>query len=376
MSRPDKDTYDVVIAGGGLAGCTAAIVLARQGLRVLVLEKGRMPRDKLCGEFLSTEVSDLCARLDLLERLTHAGAREIRRLRVTAASGPVFETSLPGAAMGVSRATLDAAFFNRAFEQGAQMREECTVRSIEGSMENGYTVCYHGGRVRGRMVLGAYGRRDMLDRRLQRAFLQNASPYVAFKAHFLGLDLKDCVELHAFPGGYCGLLTEDHGVVNACWISHERTLKAAGGSPEAMIETSFRANRHLARRFSGLRRVSEFHAASQLLFRKKALFDGGVCMIGDAAGMIAPLCGDGMAMAIESGELAAQSVIPYLDGGISASDFRAAYEGAWESRFAMRMRVGRLLHAGFVRPGAARVGLRAAGLFPYAARVLIGATRG
>lgn len=376
MSPAVRNTYDVVIAGGGLAGCSAAIRLAQVGRSVLVLEKDRMPRDKLCGEFLSTEVSDLCRRLGLRDCLKRGRGRDIRRLLATSPKGPVFEAPLPGSALGLSRYTLDAAFFDRAHESGAEMRAETAVHSIEGTMADGFIVSFEDGSAEAPVVLGAYGRRDTLDRRLNRAFLQDTSPYVAFKAHFVGLDLADRIELHSFPGGYCGLLMEDHGVVNACWISHQRTLKAAGGSPEGMIEAFLRRNAYLADRFDHLDRINDFHAASQLFFHRKSLFDGDVCMIGDAAGMIAPLCGDGMAMAIQSGTLAAECVERFLDGRTDASGFKSAYRREWRTRFAVRMRLGQLLHAAYVRPAVSRAGLKFARMLPSVAGAVIRATRG
>lgn len=373
-SRLDR-TYDVIVVGGGLAGCTAAAVLARQGAAVLVLEKDRFPRDKLCGEFLSTEVSELCDRLGILPVLVSSGARSIRRLQLTAPSGRTFETPLPGTAMGLSRRTLDAAFFEHAREQGAEVREHCAVRSIDGSLSDGFIVEHDRGTERARVVVGAYGRREMLDRRLQRSFLRETSPYVAFKAHFVGIDLGDCIELHGFPGGYCGLLMEEHGMVNVCWITHRNALSRSGGSPESMMDGAFGSNPVLRRRLAGLERTSEFHAAAQLFFRKKGLFDGDLCMVGDAAGMIAPLCGDGMGMAIASGEWAAHAIVPFLAGRIDASEFRGSYERGWSDRFSRRMQIGRMLHRALVRRGPSELAVRLARLFPSAALSIIRATR-
>lgn len=367
---------DVIIVGGGLAGSSAAIRLAGLGHAVCLLEKDRMPRDKLCGEFLSTEVAGMCNDLGILETLVSSGARKIRRLRMTSTRSHLFETALPGTAFGISRRTLDHMLFERAAEVGAHTIEGFTVRSIRGNFEEGFRVAGDEWEVVGRVVLGAYGRGSALDRHLNRPVLGDRSPYVAFKAHFVGNELDDTIELHAFPGGYCGLLSEDHGEVNVCWITHRNVLKHSGGTPESMMEGVMRKNPTLARRFSSLERVGDFHASSQLVFRSQPLFADDVCMIGDAGGMIAPLCGDGMAMAMRSSELAAEVVDELLTGRCNATQLRETYVKAWRGRFRRRMRLGRWIHAGYVHPAVSELGIAAAMKLPDVARAVIRATRG
>ena len=372
MEQPD----DAIIVGGGLAGSTAAIHLSRMGYSVRLLEKDRMPRDKLCGEFLSTEVAAMCRSLGVFDRVMAAGAREIRRVRVTSCRGRTFETTLPGTALGISRKTLDGIYFERAIETGARAHQECPVRSIEGNLNEGFTVSSDDHIFRGKMILGAYGRQSILDRQLNRPVLGDRSPYVAFKAHYVGIDMADAIELHAFPGGYCGLLSEDHDEINVCWISHRDVLKEAGGSPENMIAGIMTNNPALADRLSAIERVGDFLASSQLTFRARPMFAGDVCLIGDAAGMIAPWCGDGMAMAIRSSAMAATMIDRMLTEQGDPSVIRADYMRAWRRQFRKRMRLGRVMHAGFVRAAVSDVGVMAAQLMPGVARAMIRATRG
>jgi len=288
-------TYDVLIIGGGLAGCSAAIQLAERGKRVLLLEKQRYPAHKLCGEFLSVEVLAMFERLGVREAVWQAGAQPIDHTVITTTDGAVFESMLPGTALGLSRYTLDRLLFERARAAGAEAHDGVSVQTIEGTLDEGFGVTTSEGRFEARMVLGAYGKRSTLDRKLDRPFLKARSPFVAFKAHYAGVDLPGVIELHAFPGGYCGLSHVEQGQVNACWIAHGDALKAAGGTPEAMIDQSLGQNPALARRFEAMERVSDkFIAVSQITFVPKGAFAGDVCMIGDTAGMIAPMCGDGM----------------------------------------------------------------------------------
>jgi flavin-dependent dehydrogenase len=184
------------------------------------------------------------------------------------------------------------------------------------------------------------------------------------------------IELHAFAGGYCGVLSEENGAVNVCWISHEDALRNRGGTPDAMIRQLTSEKSELASRLSQLERRGDFHAASQLSFRPKDLFPRDVCMIGDAAGMIAPLCGDGMAMALTSGEFVAPLISDYLRSKIGLAAFKAVYARTWHSHFRTRMRVGRLVHAGYTRPAVAEAGVRLCAAVPDLAGLIVNATRG
>ena len=370
-------TYDAMIIGGGLAGCSAAIQLAERGKRVLLLEKQRYPAHKLCGEFLSVEVLAMFERLGVHEAIWQAGAQPIDNTVITTTDGAVFESALPGTALGLSRYTLDQLLFERARTAGAEAHDGVNVQDVAGTLKEGFAVTTSEGTFEARMVLGAYGKRSTLDRKLNRLFLKARSPFVAFKAHYAGVDLPGVIELHAFPGGYCGLSHVEQGQVNACWIAHGEALKEAGGTPEAMIAHSLGKNPALAGRFAAMERVSDrFIAVSQITFIPKGAFAGDICMIGDTAGMIAPMCGDGMAMALRTAELVTPLATAFLEGGLDAGAFRTAHERAWHREFGLRMRLGRWMHHAYCRPAVARLSVGAVRRMPGVGRWLIRKTRG
>ena len=370
-----SNAYDVIVIGGGPAGCGAAIHLARRGFRVLLLEKARLPVHKLCGEFLSVEVMALFERLGVAGAVRRAGPHPIGETLVTTADGAAFRSPLPGTGLGLSRRTLDRLLFTHAADAGADARDGVTALALTGSLPDGFTVKTTAGTFAARLVLGAWGKRGLLDRKLDRRFLAEKSPFVAFKAHFEGLEIPGVVELHAFRGGYCGLSHVEDGRVNVCWITHRDRLREAGGRPGDMIAHTFGENAALARRFESLRRVTDFCAVAQISFAAKGPMAGDVPMIGDTAGMIAPLCGDGMAMALRSAETAAAHAAAFLDGHAGAEAFRRGYAHAWREAFARRMRLGRWMHRGYVRPLAARLGVRALVGMPALGRWLIRHTR-
>ncbi|WP_103030531.1 NAD(P)/FAD-dependent oxidoreductase [Salinibacter altiplanensis] len=372
--------YDALVIGGGLAGCSTACQLAREGHDVLLAEQSTYPRQKLCGEFLSPEAQSSFRRLGMLGDIHAAGAERIDQACLTAPSGATTSHALPDAALGFSRYQLDQMLFQRACTAGVEGRSGTRVTDVRGSLQDGFVATVGGDTVAARLVLGAHGRRSRLDRSLERPFLSETTPYVAFKAHYAGpavADLENTIELHSAPGAYCGLSPVEENRINVCWIGHADALNDAGGTPEEMLNTALRQNPALDELLTGLTRVSDrFKAVSQVPLMPKSRFVDDVCMIGDAAGMIAPLCGDGMAMALRTADLVSPLGSDFLNGQCPAQAFRTNYEAAWTDAFGQRMRLGRWIHAAAFRPGAAWTLVQSCRLLPPLARWMIRNTRG
>ncbi len=361
--------YDVAIIGAGLAGCSAAIQLAQAGVRVLLLEQSRYPVHKLCGEFLSVEVTDTFDRLGILDAVQQAGSSKISQAYLTTQSGQSFRHPLPGTALGLSRYQLDLILFQRSLAVGADGRDGVVVKSVTGNLAVGFELVTSQGNFSARVVLGAHGKKSAFGSTLTRS---NRSPFVAFKAHYTGLSIPNLIELHAFDGGYCGLSAIESGQVNLCWIGHDRILQGDRDIPPALY-----TNPVLADRLSKMTRVpGSLNALSQISLEIKPKFVENVLQIGDTGGMITPLCGDGMAMAMRSTELAIPAILGFLSGDRSELELKRQYEAAWNREFWLRLRVGKLMHQAFIRPSWANIGVEICDRFPALGGWIIQATRG
>lgn len=371
MSR----TSDAIVVGAGPAGAATAALLARRGLDVLLLERGRFPRDKLCGEFVSPDAWAVLGGLGLAEDPALHGAPPLSRFRLTAPGAGELVAPLEALGRGLSRRRLDAVLARRATELGARLREGCRVAGIERE-RGGVAVRLAGesDRLRARAVVDATGRSGLA--RPAAFELGERRAFVGFKRHHEGPDLESldgAVEIHAFPGGYAGLNRVESGAVNLCVLVRSGRLRRAGGI-EPLLERAGRANAALGARLAVLSPAGEgWLTTAGMLFRRPGPGDGPAFEVGDAAGMIAPVCGDGLGMALRSAELVAATLPQALDGAPDAA--RAAYRSAWGGEFARRLRLGRAVQAALLRPVGAAALVMAGRLLPPAVRWLVRGTR-
>ena len=369
--------YDVLIVGGGLAGCSAAIHLARAGVSVLLLERGTYPAHKLCGEFLSVETTGAFERLGVLPAIQAAGAQPISRILMTTPSGASLRQDLPGTALGFSRYRLDEILFHQARSVGADAREGVSVLNVTGDLGQGFRVETTAGQFAARVVLGAYGKKAPLDAKLGREPDAWNAPFVGYKEHCMGFDLPGVVEVHLFPGGYCGLAQVEDGSINVCWIARRQVVTAAGGNRERATHETLSQNPALAARLAALTPVpGTLRAIGGVTLARKGVFQGGVAMIGDTAQMIAPFCGDGMGMALRTGEIIAPLASQFLSGNLTQEQFQNAYARQWREEFSLRLMLGKWLQSGALTPGVSETAMRAAAAFTPLTRWVIAQTRG
>jgi flavin-dependent dehydrogenase len=375
--------YDAIIIGGGPAGSSAAITLARHGISVLVLEEKRMPREKLCGEFVTPECFPTLKRLGVMDRMLAAGAQKITRLSLIVASGRSVEAPVSGMsdesawAMSLSRARFDQVLFERAREVGAACLEgvavkEClfengSPRGVRAmSLADGKTVEYESP-----LVIDASGRnsRLMLGRK-ERIAGRRGSRLYALKAHLRGVEgIAEQVELYFFPQGYGGLSLVEGGLVNLCFIANERTFRRASGDAAKIVEQTVMKNSLARERLRGADVVGKWHSVGPLMFGRRRLSQNGIIAIGDASGMIDPFTGTGIQMALRTGEIAAEAVIESLNsgGGKKESDDSAGSRGL--NGRANNVREGREAPAPAIStPGRTRPALIQAALGRYGAQ--------
>jgi menaquinone-9 beta-reductase len=369
-----ENHWDAIVIGGGPAGCAAAIHLANRGHSVLLLERKPGPTPKLCGEFLSMEASGYLERLGVLDRVTCAGAQPITALRLIAKSGAGVHGALPRTALGISRQSLDETLLNRARQLGTECRYGSCVDKIEGSLASGFRVRIGTSSEAARIVFGAYGKRSQLDKHLGRS--PHPSPFVAFKAHFRGAHEAHTIEVFGFDSGYIGFAPVEDGLVNACLIAHRRILDRAGGRADDLFKLAAGQNHALGDRLADLMRCGNLIGSSEISFRVKPKFENDVCMIGDTAGMIAPLCGDGMSMAMRAAEIAVSCASRFIADEVSVTKFKSSYIGAWNREFRLRMLIGRAAQAAAFSPAISNVMVCLMRSMPSVKEILIRLTRG
>jgi flavin-dependent dehydrogenase len=310
---------------------------------------------------------------------------------LTSPGGAAWETRLPASAWGLTRRALDAALAERARKAGVDLREGVTVSGIEGSLQDGFRVklaTREAGRgpVRARAVIAAHGKRASLDRVLDRRFLARPQPFLALKRHFHGPPLPGRIELHTFPGGYCGMSALEgaaggsEGAVNVCLLAHTSAWQRAGvkgpHAAEAFIEWIRTKNPRLEAWLSRATPLgSRWLSIAQVPFGPKRAVVGEVLMAGDAAGLVAPLAGDGIAMALRGGQLAAEHTRRFLRGERPPAAMTAQYALAWQQEFGGRVRVGRLAQALMLRPGMFGLALRLFNAAPSLGRYFVARTR-
>lgn len=352
-----RSPVDFSIVGAGLAGSALAALLAKQGRAVRLYERDTFPRDKLCGEFLSSASIGFLEQIGCLDAIVQLDPPKIERARFTAPSGRETRMRLPRAGWGVRRFVLDATLAAHAAACGAELTTGEEVRGVDP--DRGLFVKPRGASIEnarweqaGTIIL-AHGRRSRLDVSLERPFTKKRHRFVAFKRHHRACDasvqaeLRGLVEIHAVGDGYCGMSLVETGQINVCMLLGQGFVDRMSGTDFATITAALSAaNPELAARLARLEPDEDgVLSTAEIPFDEKARYDPrGLLYVGDAAGMIAPLAGDGQAMALESAAILSE-ILADLPGAPMREQLARA--GArWDRRFRRRftMRLGLARH--------------------------------
>jgi flavin-dependent dehydrogenase len=371
-----------------------AALACEGGLRTILVERARFPRDKVCGEFVSTEGCRVLARLGLLERLLAAGGVWMDSCRLTHPRGTALEVALPRLrssgheALGVSRRLLDTELLSLAASRGAEVLQpwRATRPIRDGRCVRGFHLREVGGErtaeVRAKLVVAADGRRSVLARLLHPELCdpQHSGPrsLFGFKAHFeTDPDRRrDRIELHLFDGGYAGLGPIESGGSNLGLLATVAALRAADGSPDLLLERSLRSNAFLHEALADAPRSTSWLSVGPLRFGMRRPTTAGALFVGDAAGTVDPFCGEGVANALCGAELAHPFVLEAIAQGCLEADAARRYDAAWRAAFLPVTRRVRRLGRVLERPWLAGPVLRLrAGVGRGFAPRLVAATR-
>ena len=333
---------EIVIIGGGLAGLVCAIHLRKLGLEVLVIEKHQYPQHKVCGEYVSNEVLPYLKWLDC-DPNTLLPTR-INYLSLSARNGEIVDCKLPLGGFGISRFALDNFLYTKAKLGGCEfLTDRVTNVSFEN---NGFVITTsNNGDISCSLAIGAYGKRSALDQKLQRRFMLNSSPWLAIKAHYKGEFDEDLVALHTFDGGYCGVSKVEKDLINICYLTEYKNFKTFRNINDFQ-ERVLQENPHLKRILENSTMIFEQPMTiAQISFDEKEPVHNHMLMIGDTAGLIHPLCGNGMAMAIHGAKLCAELCKQFASEAIDRKALERRYTKTWDRNFKGRLFMGRVLSA-------------------------------
>jgi flavin-dependent dehydrogenase len=358
-SPPMRQSWDAVIVGAGPAGSTLAMLLARWGWQVAIVDAAVFPRQKVCGEFLSPAIWPLLRLLDLDHEVRHE-ALALQSVRLTLAGGRMAEASLAGREdlqpAALSRYRLDHLLLEHARASGAHVELGYRVRRVlidegraVGLEASAVERASHTLEFRAPVIIAADGRRSIVVQQTGRTTACRGD-LVGFKRHFAaptsngGMSAAGdastddlALDMHCLQGGYAGLCTVEGGAINLCGVMPRKRLLAARGSIETALCTWAAAHPRIVNLIQGNSALDVWHTMPEVSQQAAFPTMDGVLYVGDACGTIEPLTGQGMTMAIAGAILAADFLSAHAGRPLNA-ELQTEYLTQWRNQFAASIR--------------------------------------
>jgi len=374
--------FDIAIIGGGPAGSSAGILLSKRGYSVSIIEKKSFPREVLCGEFISKEVVEFLKENFLYEEFLSLSPNLITSFRFSGEKGKELCSLLEFPAYGIKRSKLDNLFLSKARENGAEIFQPGEVKEIQKQTE-GYLVKIKSGSgeeftLYSKIIIAAYGRQNILDKYSGRNFYGkksklNGIKFHIEKTHFNSFNSEE-IKIFTGRGIYCGLNAVDDNTITLCFLEKWNKFQY---SPKDLLLQLSRENK----KFSALLKQNFFDSIDKLTvygtgniyFGTRDIVNEGIFYIGDAAGVIAPLVGDGIGMAVQSAGLVSNILIRNQLVQRKSGD---EYKIEWRNMFLRRISLARIIQKSVLNNSFRIPGINLVSLFPSALSTIIKYTRG
>ncbi len=394
--------FDIAVVGGGPAGAAAAAMLARGGLRVVLFEQKLFPRQKVCGEFVSTGARPVLKRLEILQAFDAMAGPPLRRMVAFPAAGHALECGLPADGGGnfpraLSRDRFDQLILTAARDSGVEVIQPAHVEGIQRAKDHGLSLTLHNAtQYHAKVIVVADGkpvgqqppiavpaaelRRDRDD-----SGRPPPSGFLGFKAHFSNCDLPDDVTVIAGAGGiYAGLLRTSDAI---------EPCDAPGGAPTKTYNVAFAAHQSLLERFRGADdllnyllaenrglwrimrrgiRKGKWYSCGPMRPGVRRLYHEGCFHAGNSAGEVHALIGEGMTLALRSARLLADQLITGVARGLTPAAIGPMYEQAWHQEFTSRLDAGNLFSNLLMRPILGSLAADALNTFPEILNAAVG----
>ena len=359
MSGRSAHDADVIVVGAGPAGSSTAFFLAQRGADVLLLDRARFPRDKVCSEYLSPQASRILEAMGALGKVEAAGAAQLAGMLVRAPSGESFRGHFAGAhgfrgfrdsGLALRRTILDSILADRARAAGARVREDTRVVDLvrdDRGRVRGVVVADAEGRrdtLTARLVVGADGLRSAVSRRLGLARRLRWPSRIALVAHYSGVaGMGEIGEMHVDRLGYLGLAPVGNGLINVAIVVPVSRAKELAGARAEFFEEWIDDRPHLRERFVGARQMTPVRVTGPFASAVRRAWAPGAAVVGDAADFFDPFTGEGIYSALRGGELLSAFALESLAAANADDAPLAAYDRARRAEFGGKWRLERLV---------------------------------
>ncbi len=342
---------DVAIIGGGPAGSTAAIYLAKNNFNVCLFEKKSFPRETLCGEFLSHEVSEILSHLNIFEKFLELKPNLINRLSLNFPNKNKISTPLGFEAFGLKRSVFDNFLLQEAKEKQVQIFQPAKVLSVNRT--NGvYSIAYSESNstkiIYAKNVIAAFGKQSNLASQFNRQKPNSKKEFLGVKFHlnsrYLKIKKTDEINIYLRNNFYCGLnfVAENEAVV--CFLVNRSKYKK---TVETYLRKIFFESGDFENPFEYdlIDRIPhlKFIGVDNLSFGRKQIIENGIFMIGDSAGQIAPLTGNGIAIAMQSAFIISALLKKHREEKASKKSVEMLYENHWLKEFNKRIKIANVI---------------------------------
>jgi len=378
IEKEDIPSFTVAVIGGGLAGLSLCILLSKAGYQTILFEKDKYPFHKVCGEYISMESWNFIEKLGL--PLSALQLPIIKKLVVSSPDGNVIQSKLDIGGFGISRYFLDNELKKIAVENGVIIYEETKVSDVIFN-DDTFKVIYNGGEISSKIVAGCFGKRSNLDVKWKRPFIQRKpgklNNYIGVKYHTRNMADAYTIALHNFKNGYCGFSKIEKDEYCLCYLTTAKNLKTNHNSIREMEKNILHKNPFLQKIFTESEFIFKEPATiSQISFDKKSPVENHILMLGDAAGLITPLCGNGMSIAFHSAKIAFEKIDLFLQEKISRQKMESEYSKEWKRNFSKQLRNGRIIQYFFGKEKLTNLFIKTIKHFPFFVRQLIKSTHG
>jgi flavin-dependent dehydrogenase len=359
------------------------------GMDVLVLDRARFPRDKVCAEYLSPQASRIFSDMGVLDEIEGAGAAKLAGMTMRAPDGTMFHAEFAGVkgfaaysnrGLALRRTVLDEILLRRARTAGARVEEGARVTDVlrdSAGRVNGVAAVVTGGgprNFRSRIVVGADGLRSVVGRRLGLVRVRRWPKRVGLVSHYRGVSgMRGMGEMHVDGEGYLGLAEVGHGVTNVGIVLPMSRAAKVSGDREGFVKEWIASRPHLAARFAAAEQVTAVRATGPFNSVAARAYAPGAALVGDAADFFDPFTGEGVYAALRGGEILAPFVVEAVKAnGNGGVDALRGYEAARRAEFGGKWKLERIVGMAIAFPSLMNHAARALAIRKDMADLLVG----